>query len=112
MSLKALLSIVLTAIAVLTFSFAQPALAADIAQGKQVFGANCAACHMGGKNVVNSAKTLQKADLEKYGMASVEAIVTQVTNGKAAMPAFQGRLTPEQIDNVAHYVLAQAEQGW
>ncbi|MEM8641846.1 MAG: c-type cytochrome [Cyanobacteria bacterium P01_G01_bin.54] len=112
MSSKTLLSIVLTLLTLLIFALAPPALAADIAQGKQVFAANCAACHMGGKNVVNPQKTLQKTDLEKYGKNSVEAIVTQVTNGKAAMPAFKGRLTPEQIKNVANYVLAQSEQGW
>jgi cytochrome c6 len=35
-----------------------------------------------------------------------------VTNGKNAMPAFQGRLTAEDIDDVASYVLEQAEKGW
>ena len=40
------------------------------------------------------------------------AIKYQVTNGKAAMPAFTGRLTAEQIDDVATYVLAQSEKGW
>ncbi|NEO87489.1 MAG: c-type cytochrome [Spirulina sp. SIO3F2] len=112
MSFKTILSVALAAIAAFILAFPQTALAADTAQGKQVFDANCAACHAGGKNAVNPAKTLQKTDLEKYAMNSIEAITTQVTNGKAAMPSFKGRLTPEQIDNVAHYVLAQSEQGW
>ena len=34
------------------------------------------------------------------------------TNSKAAMPAFKGRLTPEEIANVAAYVLNQSEKGW
>jgi cytochrome c6 len=89
-----------------------PAWAADIAHGAQVFVSNCAACHIGGGNVVNGAKTLKLDDLNQYEMASIEAIKTQVTNGKAAMPAFLGRLTSEDIDDVAHYVLEQAEQGW
>ncbi|NJL20250.1 MAG: cytochrome C6, partial [Leptolyngbyaceae cyanobacterium SM1_3_5] len=36
----------------------------------------------------------------------------QILNGKNAMPAFKGRLKPEQIEDVAAYVLAQAEKGW
>ncbi len=89
-----------------------PAAAADVAHGGQVFASNCAACHIGGGNVVNAAKTLQLTDLEQYQMASLEAIKTQVTNGKNAMPAFSGRLTEADIEDVATYVLDQAEKGW
>ncbi|NER80841.1 MAG: c-type cytochrome [Leptolyngbya sp. SIO1D8] len=89
-----------------------PAMAADLGQGGQVFSSNCAACHIGGGNVVNGAKTLKIDDLNKYEMASIEAIKTQVTNGKNAMPAFGGRLSDQEIDNVAAYVLDQAEKGW
>lgn len=89
-----------------------PALAADLDHGKQVFSTNCAACHVGGGNVVNGAKTLQHSDLVKYDMASLAAIQTQVKNGKAAMPAFLGRLSEADIEDVATYVLSQAEQGW
>nr|WP_242026885.1 c-type cytochrome [Phormidium tenue] len=88
------------------------AQAADLDHGGQLFGNNCAACHIGGSNVVNGAKTLKQADLEKYEMASIEAITSQVTNGKNAMPAFKGRLSNDDIADVAAYVLSQAEQGW
>nr|WP_315874685.1 c-type cytochrome [Thermocoleostomius sinensis] len=112
-----LLSIVLPTIVLMTVLlagvFVPPALAdADIASGAKVFSANCAACHIGGGNLVNATKTLKKSDLEKYEMASLDAIKTQVTNGKAAMPAFKGRLTDQQIEDVAMYVLDQAEKGW
>jgi cytochrome c6 len=33
-------------------------------------------------------KHLKKSDLEQYGMYALEAIKTQVTNGKLAMPSF------------------------
>ncbi|MEB3210857.1 MAG: c-type cytochrome [Leptolyngbyaceae bacterium] len=89
-----------------------PAFAADLANGAQVFSANCNACHAGGNNYVNAAKSLRKGDLEKYDMASLEAIKTQVTNGKLAMPAFGGKLSAQEIENVAAYVLDQAEKGW
>jgi cytochrome c6 len=88
------------------------AIAADIGTGAQVFSANCAACHIGGRNIVNPAKTLSQSDLETYGMDSLEAIMNQVTRGKAAMPAFIGQLNPDQIESVAMYVLDQAEKGW
>lgn len=100
------------AMAALSLWMAPAALAADAGHGAQSFGNNCAACHIGGGNVVNSAKTLRQADLEAYEMASIEAITTQVTNGKNAMPAFKGRLSEEDIADVAAYVLGQAEQGW
>lgn len=110
--MKRLLSLILLVFVFVALTLTPPALAGDAAAGKAVFAANCNACHLGGKNVVNAAKTLSKSDLGKYGMDSLEAVVTQVTNGKAAMPAFKGRLTDKQIEDVAAYVLAQSETGW
>jgi cytochrome c6 len=110
--LKKLLVALVLFITATMFTFTSPAFAGDAASGAQIFNANCAACHAGGKNVVNPAKTLAKADLDKYGMASIDAIKTQVTNGKNAMPAFGGRLSAAQIEDVATYVLGQAEKGW
>ncbi|HEY9676338.1 MAG TPA: c-type cytochrome [Waterburya sp.] len=110
--MRKILSVVWIAIALLTFAVVRPAFAADTANGAKVFSANCAACHTGGRNVVMPDKTLKKEALEKYGMNSLDAIITQVTNGKNAMPAFKGRLNAQQIEDVANYVLEQAEKGW
>ncbi|GFE71962.1 cytochrome c6 PetJ [Chroococcus sp. FPU101] len=110
--MRKLLLLIVLFFSVTLFSLTQPAFAGDAASGAKVFTANCAACHQGGKNVVNAAKTLQKADLEKNSMNSIEAIVTQVTKGKNAMPAFAGRISTDDIENVAAYVLAQSEGGW
>lgn len=110
--MKKLLSVLVVAITVFTLAFGSPALAADTVNGAKVFSANCAACHLGGRNVVAAAKTLKKDALEKYNMNSMEAIVSQVHNGKNAMPAFKGRLKDAQIEDVAAYVLEQAEKGW
>nr|YP_010337277.1 cytochrome c553 [Pulvinaster venetus]UNJ16862.1 cytochrome c553 [Pulvinaster venetus] len=88
------------------------ALAADIANGETIFTANCTACHAGGNNVIMADKTLKKEALAEYKMNSTNAIITQVTNGKNAMPAFGGRLSDNDIEDVANYVLAQSEQGW
>ncbi|NEP02819.1 MAG: c-type cytochrome [Symploca sp. SIO2E9] len=110
--MKKVVLVIFLAVAWFGFSWGSPALAADAAAGKQVFAANCAACHMGGRNVIMAPKTLKKDALEKYGMYSMEKIVYQVTNGKGAMPRFAGKLNPAQIDNVAAYVLDQADKGW
>mmetsp|Transcript_6174 Transcript_6174/g.6373 ORF Transcript_6174/g.6373 Transcript_6174/m.6373 type:complete len:144 (+) Transcript_6174:71-502(+) len=85
-------------------------MAADIENGGAVFGGNCAACHAGGNNVVQTEKTLRKEALDQYltGGLSEKSIITQVTNGKNAMPAFGDRLDPEDIADVAAYVYDQA----
>jgi cytochrome c6 len=110
--MKKIISVLLLSVTIFTFSFSGSALAADAAKGAVVFSANCASCHAGGRNLVNAAKTLNKGALEKYGMYSAEAIIAQVTKGKGAMPAFGKKLKAEQIENVAAYVLEQADKGW
>jgi cytochrome c6 len=110
--LKRLISIFTLAIALFTVTFSNPALAADAAGGAKIFSANCAACHAGGNNVIMAKKNLKKEALAEYGMNTVAAITTQVTKGKNAMPAFGGRLSAAQIEDVATYVLAQSEKGW
>lgn len=110
--MKKILSVLLLGVMFFTIAFNRPALAADTANGAKIFSANCAACHMGGRNVVMAAKTLQKEALEKYNMNSLEAIINQVHNGKNAMPAFKGKLNDQQIEDVATYVLEQSEKGW
>eukprot|EP00956_Cyclotella_meneghiniana_P031031 scaffold80305_cov68-Cyclotella_meneghiniana.AAC.3 len=93
-----------------TKSFSQ----GDVAAGEQVFNANCAACHAGGRNNIMPDETLEKEALEKYlsGGRNEEAVVAQVTNGKNAMPSFGGRLSDDQIKDVAAYVIATADAGW
>lgn len=90
--------------------------AADAAHGEQIFSANCAACHMGGGNVVNGQRTLQNDDLKayltNYNEGHEEAIAYQVTNGKNGMPAFGGKLGPDDIADVASYVESQSSNGW
>nr|YP_009296064.1 cytochrome c553 [Schizymenia dubyi]AOM64999.1 cytochrome c553 [Schizymenia dubyi] len=85
---------------------------ADINAGEQIFSANCSACHNGGNNVIMPEKTLQKDVLEKNEMNTVDAIMNQVKNGKNAMPAFGGRLTDDDINNVANYVIDKSRNGW
>lgn len=84
--------------------------AVDLENGSQVFSGNCAACHAGGNNIIQTEKTLRKEALESYlkGGLKVESIIYQVTNGKNAMPAFGERLDENEISDVAAYVYDQA----
>lgn len=111
--LNRVLTICFTAIALMASLLSFPSHAwASGASGAQLFQSNCAACHALGTNRIIAMKNLKKEALETYDMYSKEKIVYQVTNGKNAMPAFRGRLKPDQIDAVADYVLEQAELGW
>ena len=95
---------------------ASPSFAADADHGAQIFSANCAACHMGGGNVVNAERTLKKEALESYlanySAGHEEAIQYQVTNGKNARPAVGGQLSDGDIADVAAYGEAQSQNGW
>lgn len=84
----------------------------DIKHGENVFTANCSACHAGGNNVIMPEKTLKKDALSTNQMDSASAITYQVTNGKNAMPAFGGRLSDDEIEDVAGFVLSQSEKDW
>ena len=90
--------------------------AADAAHGEQIFSANCAACHIGGGNVVNGQRTLQQDDLKaylaNYNEGHQKAIAYQVTNGKNGMPAFGAKLGADDIADVAAYVESQSINGW
>jgi len=106
-----------------------PAFAQDSVIGEQIFNSNCAGCHAGGKNAIVANHTLEKDAIEKYltDGFNEKAIVYQITNGKNAMPAFGGRLSDQDISNVAAfggrlsdqdisnvaaYVLKTAEDRW
>lgn len=110
--LRKLLATVLLTIVFVATAFTPSARSANLVSGAKLFTANCSACHMGGSNVIIANKTLKKEALEKYSMNSLEAIRTQIIKGKNAMPAFGHRLSETQIEDVAFYVLGQAEKGW
>jgi cytochrome c6 len=68
--------------------------------------------------------TLFKADLEKYGALTPDALYTIIYSGRGSMPGYgQGcepkarctfgpRLADEEVKALAEYVLSQAEAGW
>ena len=97
-------------------AFAASTPAVDLEHGGQLFSANCAACHMGGGNVISASRTLSQSDLQahlnEYGEDHLEAIEHQIENGKNAMPSFVGKLSEQDIVDVAAYVELKAEKGW
>ncbi len=102
----------LLAICVFLGNVAVQTASADAINASKLFTANCAACHAGGLNRVVAAKTLKKDALEKYDMYSVEKIAYQIKKGKNAMPAFGKKLSDEEIQAIAAYVIDQAEHNW
>ncbi|MBE9198966.1 MULTISPECIES: cytochrome c6 PetJ [unclassified Nodularia (in: cyanobacteria)] len=110
--MQRLLILLLLTIFLLINHHTSPAIAAEINHGAEVFSVHCAGCHINGGNIIRRGKNLKKPALEKYGMNTIEAVTSIVTNGKNNMSAYADRLTAQQIQEVAAYVLEQAETGW
>ena len=74
----------------------------DAAAGKEIFVANCGSCHTleeaGTKG--NIGPVLDDVSVDFDG------VVQQVTNGGGGMPAFQGTLSEQQIQDDAAFVVA------
>jgi mono/diheme cytochrome c family protein len=72
--------------------------------GREIFIANCGSCHTLAD--AGTSGTIGP-DLDSLSL-SVEQVEEQVRNGGGAMPAFEGQLSDEQIQEVAAYVAASA----
>ncbi|MBD1913001.1 MULTISPECIES: c-type cytochrome [unclassified Leptolyngbya] len=77
-----------------------------------LFETHCAGCHINGGNIIRRGKNLKQKTLERNGYDTAEAIAQLVTHGKGNMPAYADRMTPDEIQAVANYVLEQAAQNW
>lgn len=81
------------------------------APGQKLFEAKCAQCH--GKDAKGNPKmekllkldpsTLNLTKADAVSMTS-DAIVAQITNGKKKMPGYKGKLTADQIQDIAAYL--------
>jgi cytochrome c6 len=90
--------------------------AGSSSNGAKVFASNCVYCHAGGDNTMVPERSLMKSALESYlknyTSAGESAVRYQVTYGSGLMPAFGGKLTEQEIADVAAYVVEQAENDW
>jgi mono/diheme cytochrome c family protein len=76
-----------------------------IEAGENVFTTNCAVCH--GDQLVSTGQTFDLRRLKDNERARFE---NSVRNGKNQMPPWKGKLTDEEIDQLWHYIRANAYQ--
>lgn len=77
--------------------------AAPAASGAQLFSDNCETCHG-----PNGAGGHVGPDLQKSSVAeNLARVEKQIRNGGGAMPPFEGKLSNNQIDVIAKYVVEQ-----
>jgi mono/diheme cytochrome c family protein len=88
--------------AAVALSFAGTGLAA--ADGAALFASKCVACHAKDGKGSAVGKKMGAKDLAEEMKEPEKEIVADITNGKNKMPAFKGKLTPEEIQAVAKYV--------
>ena len=79
--------------------------AAKIEAGENVFNTNCAICH--GDQLVSTGQTF---DLRRLKDNERPRFDNSVRNGKNQMPPWKGKLTDEEIDQLWHYIRANAYQ--
>jgi mono/diheme cytochrome c family protein len=92
-----------TALSPIATVFAQEA--AKIEAGEDVYNTNCQICH--GEQLVNTGQTF---DLRRLKDNERPRFENSVRNGKNQMPPWKGKLTDEQIDQLWHYIRANAYQ--
>ncbi len=76
---------------------------AKIAAGEVVYNTYCATCH--GDGLVSSGQTFDLRRLDEGARARFES---SVLGGKGQMPPWKGVLSGEEIDQLWHYIRANA----
>jgi mono/diheme cytochrome c family protein len=87
----------------------------DAAAGRRIFERKCASCHnASGDGRTRTAGHFPYANLRDgvwRSDGSPAAIERQVRTGRDPMPSFEGKLTDEEIRQVAAYVLTLSRAG-
>jgi cytochrome c6 len=79
---------------------------AAVSEGEVLFKQYCQACHPGGKNVMNPAKTLFAQDLKKNTIETPEAIVKMIRKAPPGMTSFDEKvISDKDADAIARYIL-------
>ena len=115
MMVQKIITILALALFILLNSISSPAVAdimPNIDNGAAVFKANCAGCHAKGGNIVRRRRNLKSKALHRNKVDTQKAIALLVTNGKNNMSAYGDKLSTQEIEDVAAYVLQRAENNW
>ncbi len=106
MRMKLMVPVTLFALGV-SVLIARADMKGGVLDGKAEFEEHCAVCHPAGGNIVNPAKTLKKADLEKNGVKSWQDIVAKMRTPGPGMNKFEEKDVPEpEAKAIAEYILA------
>ncbi len=106
-SMKGEWQLVVATLMLLAVCFTAPRSVAQASPGEDVFKSKCASCHGpdgAGKTVMGTAlkiRDLRSEDVQKQTDADLNRIITK---GKNKMPAFDGKLKKEQIEQLVSYV--------
>lgn len=74
--------------------------------GEQAFMKNCAVCHVKGGNIITSAKTLQRKDLNANGIKTPADIIKKMRNPGPGMTRFDEKAIPDKAAaEIAEYIL-------
>jgi cytochrome c6 len=90
-------------LAAVALALAGPALAVDAAA---LFQSKCAVCHGKDGKGSPSGKKMGVKDLAEEMKEPAQEIADDISNGKGKMPAFKGKLSPEEIQALANYLKA------
>lgn len=78
---------------------------AKIAAGETVYNTYCATCH--GDDLVSTGQTF---DLRRFTADARPRFENSVLKGKGQMPPWQGVISSEELDQLWHYIRANAYQ--
>lgn len=94
----------------------------NLSQGETIFQQTCSSCHVGGSNVIAKERSLQREALETFlGLNFVDQLnessnianFVKDSNFHRGAMAFTGRLSDEDLKDVAAFVYIQAmENKW
>ena len=88
------------------------AAVANSSQGALLFEQHCAGCHIHGGNIIRRGKNLKLKTLERYGIASVDAIAAIARDGQGQMSGYADALGAGGDQLVAEWILNQAQNAW
>lgn len=73
---------------------------------KSAFDKHCVSCHPDGGNVINQAKPIKKADLQKAGIKTWKDIVAKMRNPGPGMKTFSKKdISDKDARAIAEYIL-------